>query len=488
MKELLIELKNSKHTNQPKYQRLAEGIRQAIRNGKVIPGEILPSTRELSHVFKINRHTVMRAFAELVAEGWLIATEKKFYQVTPKLPTDFLKPQKFSVTSNNIFTRKKMKFANNVLLEYSDNKVKPKYSFPSGFPDIREFPMSEFKSHMYDALRNKKNLSYGHPSGSVDLINQIKIYLRRIRGVADRDIIVTNGSQEAIFLIAQLLIKSGDGVAVEALGYPPAIEALRFAGAKLIPIAVDKEGLVVEDLRKQLKKNKIRMIYSTPLHQYPTTVTLTAKRRLELYELCYDNNILILEDDYDHEFHYVSQPVAPLAANDPGGIVLYVSTFSKILFPSARVGFMAVPCELAKEVNKLKRISSRQNEQIIQDGISRWMESGGFEKHLRKMRRLYEERRSNMLEDLVNIKKNIFSDLSWDTPPGGMAFWLNLNQDSSKISEIARQNKIFINPESNYQLDIKAGTHLRIGFSGQTPQENRAGLLALFDLIKKSKG
>lgn len=478
MKDFLISLPVSKRA---KFKLLAEALRLAIRDGKLKPGEVLPSTRDLARQLKMHRHTVMNALGELQAEGWIESHEKKNYQVVSTLPSTFLKAR--SVVDKKVQTQKRSyQFAREAEVPAFTSNSNYKYSFPSGFPDIRLFPMKEFKSYLYDSLKSNKILSYGDPVGHPRLIHQIQTYLRRIRNVDDREIVVTNGSQEAIFLLAQLLIKPGDAVAVEALGYPPAFAALKFAGAKLVPIQVDGEGLVVGDFEKQLKSKKIKMLYTTPLHQYPTTVTLSARRRLELYEVCYKNKVLILEDDYDHEFHYVSQPIAPLASFDPAGIVLYVSTFSKVLFPSARLGFMAVPKKVEEKMSRLKRISSRQNEQILQDAIGRWMESGGFEKHLRRMRRTYEERRNSMLQDLESLTKEN-RRVSWVVPDGGMALWMNLGEDSYDFSERARKGKIIVNPEINFRLDGVRGTHLRLGFSGQTPEENKQGLKALFSLI-----
>ncbi len=487
MKDLLIDLlSGDQKKKQPKYQLLAEGIRQSIRTGQIVPSEILPSSRDLARRFGMNRHTVMRALAELISEGWIVGVEKQCYQVMPHLPTDFLKPKR-QIVKTGFFARKYLTFARTVNSDsYPSGTSNAKYSFPSGTPDLRLFPMAEFKSHLYDSLKDKNNLGYGSPAGHPDLLEQIKLYLRRVRRIDNREIVVTNGSQEAIFYLAQLLINPSDLVAVESLSYPPAMNALRFAGARLISVGVDQEGLRVEELRKVVKKSKVRLLYITPLHQYPTTVRLSAIRRLELYEVCYENDILILEDDYDHEFHYTSQPFAPLASNDPAGIVLYVSTFSKILFPAARVGFMAVPRELAKEVSKLKRISSRQNEQLLQDSIARWMKSGGFERHLRKMRRTYETRRTGILEDLEIARGDPeLSQINWIAPDGGMALWLNLNQNSFLVAEAAMKAQIQVQPEVIYQTNSSVGTHLRLGFSGQSPLENKTAIRNLFEFLKK---
>src|SRR5262249_47250795 len=154
-------------------------------------------------------------------------------------------------------------------------------------------------------------------------VREVESYLRRVRAVTGREIIVTNGSQQGIFLAAQALIGPGEPVAVERMGYRPAWEAFRAAGGRLVPVDVDSEGADPDSLAKLLRKPRPRLLYLTPLHQYPTTVTLPIARRLRIYELCAQHGVPVLEDDYDHEFHYRSQPLAPMASRDPEGLVIY---------------------------------------------------------------------------------------------------------------------------------------------------------------------
>lgn len=478
MKELNIQINESKAA---KHQILSDALRRAIRSGKILPGEILPSSRTMAATYTMNRHTVMNALATLESEGWIEAFEKKHYRVSSTLPDTFLLPKKMIAEQYNS-AAPDIQFARKIEIgPYVSDRL-CKYSFLSGFPDLRLFPMTSFKSALYDSLKSPLLLDYGDPMGLPELREEVATYLRRMRGLDQRSIVITNGSQEAIFLLSQLMIRPGDAVAVEALGYPPAIEALKYAGAKIVPIKIDSEGMDVEDLKKKIDKYRIKMIYTTPLHQYPTTVTLSASRRLALYETALKNSITILEDDYDHEFHFDSAPVAPLASFDPAGIVLYVSTFSKILFPSARVGFIAVhPC-IADELAKLKRISSRQNEHLLQSAIARWMKSGEFEKHLRKMRRVYHERRDAFEKDLHNFRKS-GHNIEWTRPDGGMAFWIDIKKNSTILAEKALMNSIFVNPEKKFRRDGKEGTKIRLGFTGQTCEENRAGLNKLFELI-----
>jgi GntR family transcriptional regulator / MocR family aminotransferase len=467
--------------DQPKYLQLAEALRAAIRRGRIVPGEILPSSRDLARQFGYHRHTVMAALAELEAEGWVESHEKRHCRVVGTLPSTFLRPMK-SGTPHLQFSPRPPAPARSLAIGDYRPQPKAKHSFPSGYPDPRLFPLRELKSHLQDAMRSRDILLYGDPRGEARLLQQVATYLRRARGITGREVLVTHGSQEAIFQIAQLLIRPGDCVAVEALGYPPALEALRFAGGRLQPLRVDSEGLVVEDLERLLRRQRVRLLYLTPLHQYPTTTTLSAERRLRLYELAYRHGVYLLEDDYDHEFHYTSQPVAPLASFDPGEIVCYVSTFSKILFPSARLGFMAVPRGLAGELAKLKRISSRQNEPLLQTAIASWMQEGGFERHLRRVRRTYAERLESMEKNLQRHRA-AGREISWKSPGGGMALWLNVHRNSTLLAERAMRAGALVNPERSYRCDGKDGEHLRLGFTGQTPEENVAGLEALFSVF-----
>lgn len=481
MKDLLIAIDRS---SKNKVQALCDALRLSIRQGKIKPSERLPSSRDLAEQLSMHRQTVMRALSELESEGWIQSFEKRFYMVNETLPDTYLTPKaEKNVQAEKTSQGQAVRFARPIELTIPPVAFDYKYSFPSGFPDLRLFPMKDFKSHLYDALKVKNILTYGDPLGHPLLVEEIESYLRRVRSISARKIVVTNGSQEAIFLLAQALIRPGDKVAVEALGYPPARAAMEFSGSELVGIDVDEEGLCVDDLEEKLKHHKIRMIYVTPLHQYPTTVTLSASRRLKLYELALKHGMYIIEDDYDHEFHFVGQPVAPLASFDPAGIVLYVSTFSKVLFPSARVGFMSVPEKIAEEVSRLKRISSRQNENILQVSIALWMKSGGFEKHLRKMRRIYAERCEQFIADLEEHRKGI--DIEWTKPDGGMALWLNLGVNSTRLAQNLKGHSIMLLPESHYRLDQKAGTHARMGFTGFTPKENQLALNKLFAQLKK---
>ena len=457
-------------TAKPRYLAIAQALRQAIRQGVLVAGEMLPSARALAEQCACHRHTIMAAYNELVAEGWIVGKERSAYRVIDTLPDHFFVAQQ-QVKSTE---QPAMDFAFARQIETADLISQDGFThrFQSGLPDLRCFPKTEFKSCWSDAFKHpfEQLLGYSDCAGHALLRQEIATYLRRVRSVVDRDILITHGSQEAIFMVGQLLLTAGDQVAVEGLGYPPAWEALRASGAELVGIPVDQQGMEIDALATQLKKGKIKLIYTTPLHQYPTTVTLPIDRRLALYDLAAQYQVPILEDDYDHEFHYRSQPLAPLAAHDPCGLVIYASTFSKVLYPSARCGFMALPKKLFGPLVEMKRIISRQNDTLLQLAIALWMQQGGLDRHMRKMRRLYETRRDAMAEALRHYA------LDWHLPDGGMAIWVNCHQDTQQVADSARQNHVYVMPETQFRLDGQPGTHLRLGFANQTPEEAALGL------------
>jgi len=482
MRELNLDISKDR---KPYYLRLSDSLRNSIKSGRLLPGEPLPSTRVLAENLGVHRHTVMVSLQELEAEGWVTASEKKAYVVSQTLPSKFFEPLKPVGKPKSIPLHKF-----NVIRDAGFGApVNPephqfKHSFQSGLPDLRLFPMKEFRSLVSETLRKSapKILGYTDAAGFPPLISELDGYLRHIRGLSGRKIIITHGSQEAIFLTSQLLVQPGDSVAVEALGYLPAWEAIRAAGATLVPVEIDNEGLVPESLEAAIKDRQVRLIYITPLHQYPTTVTMPLSRRVKIYNLAARYGVPILEDDYDHEFHYRSQPLAPLAVNDPGELVVYVSTFSKILFPSVRIGFMAVPERLYERFSSFRRIMTRQNETILQDSIARWMKTGGFERHLRRMRRTYHERR-DVMSNCIGEQIQAGLPIKCSLPDGGMAVWLDTGMNSDLVAADAQKHGVYVMAESKFSLSRTPGRHLRLGFANQSPREIRAGMEVLFRAI-----
>lgn len=470
----------------PSYLRIAEGLRHAIQSGRLKPGERLPSCRRLASMLSVHRHTVAAAAGELVAEGWLMGGERRTHKVAAVLPSEFFRSRTGGSAPRGPRPLKWRLVRNADAIRFGLGRGRDcHYVFAGGVPDLRRFPYDEFRACLVEALRRApaRLAGYGDPAGHPEFIEQLSLYLRRVRALTDRRILVTHGSQEAIFLSAQLLLRPGDKVAVEELGFPPAWDAFRAAGAELVGVRLDANGMLPDALEKVLSREPVRLIYLTSHHQHPTTVTLPIERRVRIYELASRNDVPIVEDDYDHEFHFRSQPIAPLASCDPCQLVIYTSTLSKIMFPSIRIGFMAVPEAIHQPLVNLRAVMTHQNNVILQDAVARWIGSGGFERHLRRMRRVYQERR-DALVDALSAGRSAGLPLHWSVPDGGMALWLNCGVNSDAVVREAKARKVLVTPESNYQLaGTRGGTHLRLGYASQTPQEIRAGTDLLLEAI-----
>ena len=482
MRELTLSIPDD---GRPGYLRIAEALRSAVQAGMVKPGERLPSSRALASQLGVHRHTVAAAMDELVAEGWLEAGQRRVHRVCEVLPSEFFKPKGGSKPT--VFERKfKWRLARHsttLLCGLVDTRSY-RYAFQGGQPDLRLFPYDEFRANVAEALRSAPTDKggYSHPAGHPEFIEQLQEYLRRVRALTGRRIIVTHGAQEGIFLIAQLLVSPGDKVAVEIPGYAAAWDAIRAAGGEPVPVKVDANGMDPDALEAAITKQRVRLIYITPHHQYPTTATLPTARRLRIYELASRHQIPIVEDDYDHEFHYRSRPIAPMVSSDPCGLVIYISTLSKVMFPSARIGFLAVPEELAEPLARQRAIVTRQNSIFMQDAVARWMGNGGFERHLKRMRRIYQERRDTMVECL-DAGRDRGLPLSWTVPDGGMAMWLDTGVDSELVAAHAAEAGVYVASEAEFHPQPKLGTHLRLGFANQTPQEIRAGMDLLLGAV-----
>ena len=246
--------------------------------------------------------------------------------------------------------------------------------------------------------------------------------LSAVRGLAVSadDVFVTRGSQLALYLTARALVRPGDAVAVESLGYAPAWEAFRAAGARLLPVPVDAHGLRVDRLAAIAERAKLRAVYVTPHHHYPTLAVLSAERRLALLELARRHRFAVVEDDYDYEMYYEGRPLLPLASADTAGVVVYVGTLSKILAPGVRIGYAVAPAPLLDRFAVLRRSIDREGDPAVERAVAELLEDGVIERHARRMRRVYRARRDALAAEL---RRELSGQVQFAVPTGGMALW-----------------------------------------------------------------
>lgn len=478
-------------TSKAKYLQLAQSIRAAIIKGNLAPGTKLSSARVMAQTYQLNRHTIMNALQLLVAEGWLVSFQRSGYCVTESLPIES------SVNSRGTpkLVAKPYQFSQQLKTPQTMELNQYRFNFAGGLPDLACFPHKEFKRAMSQVFNylDVTKLHYGDISGVAELKLQIEHYLHKARNLKPADLLICNGSQEALFLIAKAFVGKGDFVACETLGYPPARKAFAACGAQLIDIKQDDEGLCVDDLKAQLECYPIKLLYLTPLHQYPTTVTLSPTRRLQIYQLCYTHNVMIIEDDYDHEFHYRCQPLQPMAADDPAGIVIYLSTFSKIMFSAARIGYICAAPEVIAQLTAWKQLMNHKNDVVMQLAVAQWMKEGGFERHLKRMTKLYKQRYEDMDSCLTVLKAKGYP-IEYIKPDGGMAMWVNFNRPVEHLKKALAQLGVYVQTEPEFyfkdgvrSLKPDKQSYVRLGFAGQSSEKMQQGLAVIIKTLYLSK-
>jgi len=447
------------------YIQIADSIISAIKGGKLQGGDPLPGSRQLATQLKLNRNTIVDALDILLAEGWLIAKERRGTFVSETLPG--FKSVDLSPA----------------LPITSPIEVIADIIFDDGVPDTRIAPINEL-ARAYRQIFNRKGkwqmMGYVEGRGDSDFLNAIVHMLNYKRGMrlTAEDVYITRGSQMAMYLTAHCLLKTGDQVVVENPGYKPAWQAFESAGASLLPVNVDQEGLVITELRVLLSTQKnIKAIYITPHHQFPTTVTLSLGRRLELVALSNEFGFTIIEDDYDNEFHFGQRPVYPVSSFDDIQNYVYVGTMSKIVAPALRLGFMAAPRDLIAKVSQLRKIIDAQGDNMMEQAVLELINDGQIKRHLRKATLIYKAKR-DYFDGL--IRKHLIEKVNYKKPEGGLAFWLEPKEpvDLQNIAKALLEKGIQIMPPDRFSHG-KPVNGIRLGYASLTESQLESGIIEL---------
>ncbi|MCT7374551.1 PLP-dependent aminotransferase family protein [Chelativorans salis] len=370
-------------------------IRKAILDGRLRPEDRLPPSRELARTLAVSRATVTVAYERLAGEGFVVSLQgagtfvsewaarqgreaahqrsdgaiqpRPVWQSIP-LPTAFERPAQFD--------------------------------FRTGLPDATLFPHRTWRRLVARVLRSNElasKITYEHPAGHGDLRAAIARHIGNSRGVEASmdDIIVTNGTQQALDILARVLLEPGDRIAVEDPCYEPPRRSFESLGIRVVGVPVDRDGLVVDALPRG-----VRVVYVTPSHQYPLAVTMTLARRQALLAWADRNGAAVIEDDYDGEFRFEGRPLEPLQTLDTTGRVIYVGSFSKTMLPTLRLGFLVTPPSLRMAVQKAKYVSDWHTSTLEQAALARFIDDGGFARHVRRVGGIYRERRE-MIADAI---------------------------------------------------------------------------------------
>ena len=465
-------------------------LRNALISKRFRAGGRLPSTRTLADELGISRNTIISAYDQLVAEGYLDCRVGSGTYVTDALPDDILwlnAEQKQALPGfgrSEAISNRGKKLAGFAPFFAA---VTPK-PFRHGLPALDEFPLELWTRLTSRRLRRlpRQLLGYGDPLGHRPLREAIASYLSQSRAVRcdPERIIIVAGSQQALYLTAQVLLDPGDSVWIEDPGYLGARGALMAAEARLVPVPVDEQGLIVS---RGVKLNKdAKLIYVTPSNQYPSTVTMSLSRRHELLEWSARSGAWVIEDDYDSEFRYKNRPVAALQGLDRYGRVIYLGTFSKLLAPTLRIGYLVLPPELVDVFSSTSSLITRHPPTLQQVVLTDFIEQGHLARHIRRMRGLYLERRN----ELVAACNRELGGLVDITPPDAgthLIAWLPDGMDDRIASRAAAEQGVETKPFSDYSLRSTGRGGLVLGYGAFGKKDIRTGMQRLARALEKVK-
>ena len=458
----------------------------AITNGLIGPNEPLPSSRNLALALKVARNTVIAAYKELEFDGYITPQQRKGYYVNEQFYENYTNSNEVQPNDptpplwlNKLITKKPSIQTN---IHNPENWQNLPYSFTIGQIDKSLIPYYEWR----EVVRHSSTLpeiqkwNIDHvDNDDPSLIKQIQSKVLPKRGVwANKDqILITSGSQNAIYIIASLLVKQNTIVAIENPGYPDVRNIFSFRTDNIIPISVDKDGIVVKEI-----KSDTNIVFTTPSHQYPTGVTMSMERRHELLSVAKENNMVIIEDDYEAEINFQKKPNPSLKSLDKDNNVIYVGSFSKAFAPGLRLGYMVAPESFIKEARALRRLILRHIPSNNQRSVALFIGLGHYHNMFTKIQKTNKERWG-----LINEKINQEPLLSCTPTLGGSTFWIKIPEsiDSENLCKKLLSRGVVVRPgNTHFYQDEAPSNYLHLGYSAIDTNKVNKGIDIIVKEIK----
>ena len=461
------------------HAQIANKIIDEIQQGRFETGMALPGTRELAIKLAVNRKTVVQAYEELIAQGWLTTQSKR---------GTFVSSRTLSVNHNPKPIKKlDFGFKNKTIIEskaISSKKTESDFiNFSDGLADSRLIPLEVLSRAMRHAListiRTNKH-SYHEPKGALILRQAILHMLNMGRGLhADvENICIVRGQQMGFFLIGRVLVRQNDVIVMEKLCDQLASDAFKSCGATIISIDQNEQGMDLDALEALCKTTKIRAVYASPHYQIPTTVSMSMQNRRRLLTLADEYDFLIIEDDHDFEFHFSKKPVMPLASLDKPNRVIYVGSLSNVLAPSFRLGFVVASREIIKHFSNEIMMIDRQGNTMTELAVAELLHMGEINRHTLKIAKIYEERRA-FIAKLIRSELNDYVD--FDLPDGGLALWLRIIPSINMLTFLkdVELEKVRVIAGATFSLTNEPVTAIRLGFATLNNDETALGIKRL---------
>jgi len=463
-----------RNASKPLYEQVYDAFRAAIVARYLRPGERIPSTRSLASELRLSRIPVLNAYSQLLAEGYFESRVGAGTFVTSSLPDQLTPSEDYTRGSSRLRRMPRSIARRSSLIPRYERPawVRGHGAFSVSQPAVDAFPFHAWSNLIARYWRNLhlSALQYGDPMGYRELREAIAAYLRASRGVMCewRQIMIVSGSQQALDVSARVLLDVGSPVWVEEPGYWLARHVLLSAGCRLVPVPVDDDGL---DVATGIERCcKARAAYVAPSHQYPLGAMMSASRRFQLLDWAQSSGSWIVEDDYDSEYRYDSKPIASLQGLDRSSRVIYIGTFSKVLFPSLRVGYIVIPSDLVDHFAAIRHAMDVGPPHLYQAVLATFINEGHFSRHIRRMRLTYRERREVLV---TSIQKELDSVLQAHGAEAGLHLAVTLPRgyrDRAISAQAALQN-LWLWPLSPSYLSKNVRQGFILGFGGTTAKE-----------------
>lgn len=486
--ELVVTLDES--LSLPLHRQLHDGLRDAILSGRLGPGQKVPSTRVLSKRLSVSRTTVSQAYDELEVEGYLAGRRGSGTYVALAVPEGGRITGMHRTRQNHPVSQPSLSsgaralaqpVAKGVEREFRGRRDLP-YDFHPGQGAWDLFPREVWRRLLARQWRDswRESMDYGDPGGYAPLRIEVSRYLARSRAVrcSSRQVVIVNGTQQALDLLARILLEPGDRVAVENPGYAAARQVFASYKAELVPIPVEQDGVAVE----KLLGSGARLVLVAPSHQFPTGVTLSLPKRLSLLSWARTEGGLVIEDDYDSELRFEGRPLASLQGLDDNGVVVYLGSFSKVLFPSLRVGYAVLPPDLVEPLEEAKELTDRQTPILEQQVLADFLRDGHFDRHLRRMRDLYSRRRLALVDAL---HRHLGGGVSVMGANVGMHVMVLLPEHFEEVDVVERAARagVGVYPAAQCYYGASLGPALVLGYAGMSEETIRRGVEKLAEVL-----
>jgi GntR family transcriptional regulator / MocR family aminotransferase len=474
----------------PLYQQIERYLRQNILSGSLLPETRLPATRQLAQDLGVSRITVRNAYAELESEGLIGSREGSGTYVRPLAPLPMFQNSTTGIAWPLWQQEVEAARAEEIVLAQPPQHARQPHliSF-TGVGDPRQFPVKDFYKALQTVIRRDGivALEYGGFGRGYFPLRETIAHVLASQGIQAHpdNILITSGSQQALALVCQLLLKPGDVILVEKPSYNFALELFRALNLKVAAIPVDEHGMQVELLEPLLQQYHPRLIYTIPNFQNPSGACLSGTRRRQLMALADRYNIPVLEDDFVGDLRYEGRAQPAVKALDPGGRVIYIGTFSKMLMPGLRVGFLIAEGPIFPRLVNCKRVNDLTTSTLIQRTLEVYVTIGRYQVHLRRSCRVYRQRRDAMVKA---IKRHLPVEVLFTPPQGGLFMWLRLpgTISSLKLLPLAVEEGVEFAPGSRFFPDPAEGEgYLRLNFATQTPEDIEEGVWRLGLALKR---